>query len=232
LQYTNQQQVYETLLYLLTPFILPISFYVRPSFCGYLLAATIVMYLINVIIFNEIHLRKKNERVGWTLLYVYYLPYKIVLTFINVASCYWSLYKYARYFAKRHPKVIEDEKAVEVVIRLEEEHAAKKGGLGRSLTVRTMTRPSRDDGRHEFDDDEDSIDPMDHMETSNGNYVMVTEPEHARAPNMASRPSQPTTPQLRNEGITAFDYFDAPHHGDSNAEKPGRRPSHAPRKIS
>jgi hypothetical protein len=47
------------------------------------------MYLINVIIFNEIHLRRKNERLGWVLLYVYYLPYKIVLTCINVASCYW-----------------------------------------------------------------------------------------------------------------------------------------------
>jgi hypothetical protein len=84
-------QVYETLLYLLTPFILPISFYVRPSFCGILLGSTIVMYLLNVIIFNEIHLRRKNERLGWKLLYVYYLPYKIVLTVINVASCYWSV---------------------------------------------------------------------------------------------------------------------------------------------
>jgi hypothetical protein len=232
LQSTNPQQVYETLLYLLTPFILPISFYVRPSFCGYLLAATILMYLINVIIFNEIHLRKKNERVGWVLLYVYYLPYKIVLTFINVASCYWSLYKYARYFAKRHPKVIEDEKAVEVVIRLEEEHAAKKGGLGRSLTVRTMTRPSRDDGRHEFDDDEDSIDPMDHVETSNGNYVMVTEPVHAQTTDMAPHISQPTTSQLKYEGVAAYDHFDPAHHGDSNAEKPARRPSHPQRKIS
>jgi hypothetical protein len=82
-------QVYETLLYLLTPFILPISFYVRPSFCGILLGSTIVMYLLNVVIFNEIHLRRKNERLGWVLLYVYYLPYKIVLTCINVASCYW-----------------------------------------------------------------------------------------------------------------------------------------------
>jgi hypothetical protein len=81
--------VYETLLYLLTPFILPISFIVRPSFCGYLLLATIAMYLVNVIIFNEVHLRRKNERLGWKLVYVYYLPYKMILTGINVASCYW-----------------------------------------------------------------------------------------------------------------------------------------------
>ncbi len=34
-------------------------------------------------------------------LYVYYAPYKIALTCINIASCYWALYKYARYFAKK-----------------------------------------------------------------------------------------------------------------------------------
>jgi hypothetical protein len=52
-------------------------------------------------IFNEIHLRRRNERVGWVAVYVYYTPYKIVLTFVNVFSCYYSLYKYAKYFAKR-----------------------------------------------------------------------------------------------------------------------------------
>jgi hypothetical protein len=135
------RQVYETLLYLLTPFVLPISFIVRPSFAGILLASTVVMYLLNTIIFNEVHLRRKIERLGWVLVYVYYLPYKIVLTGINVASCYWSLYKYARYFAKRHPKVTEDEKAVEVIVRLEEDQenmGTGAGGLGRNLTVRTM----------------------------------------------------------------------------------------------
>ncbi|KAH8898854.1 glycosyl transferase, partial [Thozetella sp. PMI_491] len=115
------QEVYETLLYLLTPFLLPISFMVQPAFCGYLLLATLVMYLINALIFNEVHLRMKNERISWTVLLVYYMPYKLILTFVNVASCYWSLYKYARYFAKPHPKVIEDENAVGVVVRLEEE---------------------------------------------------------------------------------------------------------------
>ncbi|CAJ2502035.1 Uu.00g048880.m01.CDS01 [Anthostomella pinea] len=115
------QEVYETLLYLFTPFILPISFVVEASFCGYLLLGTILMYLINVVIFNEVHLRLRKERISWTVLLVYYMPYKLILTLVNVGSCYWSLYKYAQYFAKRHPKVIEDEKAVEVVMRLEEE---------------------------------------------------------------------------------------------------------------
>jgi hypothetical protein len=190
------QEVYETLLYLLTPFILPISFYVRPAFCGYLLAATIVMYLINVIVFNEVHLRRKNERVGWVLLYVYYLPYKIVLTFVNVASCYWSLYKYARYFAKRHPKVIEDEKAVEVVIRLEEDQAAKQGGLGRRLTVRTVgARTSVDE---EIDDDTDN---------ARNSYDLITAPEAVISPGFRED-SRPTSHALRTEGVAARDYFD------------------------
>jgi hypothetical protein len=49
------------------------------------------------------------------------MPYKLVLTFINVLSCYWSLFKYAKYFAKRHPKIIEDAKAVEVAMRANED---------------------------------------------------------------------------------------------------------------
>ena len=69
---------------------------------------------------------------------MYYLYYKAVLTYVNIASCYYSIYKYAKYFAKRHPKVIEDEKAVAVVLRLEEESYAgvEKGeGLDQRASV-------------------------------------------------------------------------------------------------
>lgn len=89
-------------------------------------------------IFNEIHLRRRNESVGFVAVYLYYMPYKIILTAINVASCYWSLYKYAKYFAKRHPKIVEDEKAVEVVLRLEEtpaSHLQPSESRGRRMTV-------------------------------------------------------------------------------------------------
>ncbi|KAK5727941.1 hypothetical protein LTR17_012364 [Elasticomyces elasticus] len=140
------QEVYETLLYLLAPFVLPISLIVRPAFCGYLTAATFVLYYLNVTIFNEIHLRLRNERIGFVALYIYYAPYKIALTGINILSCYWALYKYARYFAKKHPKVIEDEKAVEVIFRLEESkeskeeqpsdlHLTQTSSRGRRMTV-------------------------------------------------------------------------------------------------
>jgi hypothetical protein len=114
------QEVYETLLYILAPFVLPISLVVRPAFCGYLMAGTLGLYFLNVTvsiwllktelygsaieilqIFNEVHLRRRDERVGWVCVYLYYTPYKIILTGINILSCYYALYKYAKYFAKR-----------------------------------------------------------------------------------------------------------------------------------
>jgi len=42
------QEFYETLLYLLAPFVLPISLIVRPLFCVYLLLGTLAMYYVNV----------------------------------------------------------------------------------------------------------------------------------------------------------------------------------------
>jgi len=42
------QEVYETLLYLFAPFVLPISLIVRPAFCGYLMLGTLGLYFLNV----------------------------------------------------------------------------------------------------------------------------------------------------------------------------------------
>lgn len=57
------REVYETALYLFTPFILPISVAVNPTFWGYLLGGTIGLYFLNVVIFNKIYLRLEKERV-------------------------------------------------------------------------------------------------------------------------------------------------------------------------
>lgn len=67
------RQVYETLLYLFTPFILPMSVAVNPAFWAYVLVGTVFLYFLNVLIFNELHLRLKNERVSWTVLIIYYV---------------------------------------------------------------------------------------------------------------------------------------------------------------
>ncbi|KAI5207371.1 hypothetical protein E4T39_01841 [Aureobasidium subglaciale] len=116
------QEIYETLLYLATPIVVPISLAVRPQFFFELMALTFVLYMTNAVIFNELHLRRKNEKVPQKCVWLYYMPYKLILTFVNVASCYYAIYKYATYFANRHPKIIEDEKAVNVVLQLEEEN--------------------------------------------------------------------------------------------------------------
>lgn len=50
------QEVYETLLYLLAPFVIPISFATRPVFSSYLYAATITMYAVNALVFNYVSL--------------------------------------------------------------------------------------------------------------------------------------------------------------------------------
>ncbi|GCB23393.1 hypothetical protein AAWM_06278 [Aspergillus awamori] len=135
------QELYETVLAIIAPFVLPISLIVRPRFCIVLIMATFALYFLNVIIFNEVHLRLKQERVSLKVILLYYMPYKIMIAIINVGSNYWSLYKYARYFAKRRPKLTEDHKAVGLVLKLEES-AQNRGpgstGLGRNLTVRSV----------------------------------------------------------------------------------------------
>ncbi|KAL8950289.1 MAG: hypothetical protein Q9222_003674 [Ikaeria aurantiellina] len=169
------QEVYETLLYLLAPIVLPISFYVRPEFSGYLLLATLALYQINIVIFNYIHLRLRHESVS-ALCILYYLPYKVILTFVNVASCYHSIYTYAKYFAKRHPKVVEDDKAVAVVLRLEElsSHDNKKA-------VHDALRPSIESASYNarffaataLDSDIYSVTPVSHRSTDTADIDVV-----------------------------------------------------------
>ncbi|THD00245.1 hypothetical protein EYZ11_000295 [Aspergillus tanneri] len=67
------EQIYETIVYIFAPFILPISFLLRPGFCANLLGSTLALYLISVAIFNEVHLRLKKERVRWRVLLWYYV---------------------------------------------------------------------------------------------------------------------------------------------------------------
>ncbi|KAL9595430.1 MAG: hypothetical protein Q9219_006447 [cf. Caloplaca sp. 3 TL-2023] len=124
------QEIYETLLYLLAPFVIPISFATRPVFASEIYVATIVMYIVNALIFNQIHLRSRKETVSFKA-FVFYVGFKWVLGFVNIASCYYAIWTYATYFAKRHPKVIEDDKAVEIVLGLEQQetYVSNKGEI-------------------------------------------------------------------------------------------------------
>ncbi|KAL4894571.1 glycosyltransferase like family 2-domain-containing protein [Aspergillus ambiguus] len=135
------QELYETVLYMLAPFVIPTSIVVEPGFSVLLTLATWGLYLLNALIFNEVHLRRKDERVDLWVVLFYYMPYKLMIGVMNVVSCYWSIVKYARYFARRHPKLTEDHKAVGMILRLEEMTEKGEGrasGVGRSMTVRSM----------------------------------------------------------------------------------------------
>jgi hypothetical protein len=69
------------------------------------------------------------------------MPYKIIISFINVGSCYWALFKYGRYFAQRHPKLTEDHKAVGLVLTLQQ--AIRTGqGVARDISRRYHSRES------------------------------------------------------------------------------------------
>ncbi|CAN9301634.1 unnamed protein product [Alternaria alternata] len=131
------QEVFETLLYVLAPFVLPMSSMINPAFTGIMTGVTTGVYLVNAVLFNEIHLRLKKERVSWACI-AYYMWYKFVLNFVNILSCYWSILKYAQYFAVRHPKVIEDEKALDVVLTLDNEEV-----MNQSTTQPLAAQPPR-----------------------------------------------------------------------------------------
>jgi hypothetical protein len=66
-------QIYETILYILTPFTLPISLIVRPEFCVALMMSTLGLYLLHIVVFNAVHLRQKNERICWKVILGYYV---------------------------------------------------------------------------------------------------------------------------------------------------------------
>jgi hypothetical protein len=118
-----------------------------------------------------------------------------------------SLYKYAQYFAKRHPKVTEDEKAVEVVVRLEESAAAAQGGIGRRLTVRTVRGNSTKHKRNST------------LSTVQSEYPEDVVSGEAKA---APEPSGMSTPARVHEGIGAID-FTVPRYDDAQQDHIGWR---------
>jgi hypothetical protein len=81
------------------------------------------LYSMHVIIFNEVHLRQKNEGICWKvvlgimyvvlLLYAFCqwvltglkMPYKLLMAMADVASYYWSLVQYTRYFSHDIPNL-------------------------------------------------------------------------------------------------------------------------------
>jgi hypothetical protein len=74
---------------------------------GIMTAALVGVYVLGIVFFNAVHLRRKNAMVAWKVLPSYFLM-KLALTFVNTVSVYYSIYAYAAFFSRRHPRVTEN----------------------------------------------------------------------------------------------------------------------------
>jgi hypothetical protein len=100
-------EVYETCIFVTRPFMLPIALIVQPKMVGIMTAALMAVYILGIVFFNAVHLRRKKEMVAWKVVPVYFMM-KLALTFVNTLSVYYSLYAYAGFFSRRHPRVTEN----------------------------------------------------------------------------------------------------------------------------
>jgi hypothetical protein len=97
--------------------------------------------------------------------------------------------------------VVEDEKVLEVVIRLEEETASATSGIGRRMTVVTIATRSQ---RNTYEDE--AVSPMQHVDTGTCRVIVQPELAHTRTDGR----------DLATEGIAATDYF----FGDQGSQSP------------
>jgi len=100
-------EIYSTFIYAARPVMLPVSLIVQPKLVAIMTGSLMAVYLLGVIFFNAVHLRRKKEMVSWKIIPVYLLM-KTALTFVNTISVYYSLYAYADFFSERHPRVTEN----------------------------------------------------------------------------------------------------------------------------
>lgn len=135
------QEVYATCLYMLMPFWMPIMLAAQPKMTLIMMAALIGVYIVAVVFFNAYHLRRKNEMVAWRVFPAYFAM-KFALNFVNALSTWYSVYAYADYFSKKHPRVFEDfaalsaaKECLENVKKEEEAEEQKLNEKEKSLSV-------------------------------------------------------------------------------------------------
>lgn len=123
---------------------LPISLVVQPKMVGIMTASLVGVYILAVIFFNAVHLRRKKEMVSWKIIPVYFLM-KTALTFVNTLSVYYSLYAYADFFSRRHPRVTENYPALMAAKEcLDADHLRRQSELQFSTGL-TWIREEEDD---------------------------------------------------------------------------------------
>jgi glycosyltransferase involved in cell wall biosynthesis len=111
------EEVYTSVMALLRPFAIVITALAAWQLLLYLTIGTTVMYILSFVLFNEWHLRKKNEMISYKVLPTY-LGMKFVLMWVNTLSAYYGIWDYAKYFSVRHPKVIENYKVLEIAHKI------------------------------------------------------------------------------------------------------------------
>lgn len=128
-------EIYSTFIYAARPIMLPVSLVVQPKMVAIMTVSLMAVYILGVIFFNAVHLRRKKEMVSWKIIPVYFLM-KMALTFVNTLSVYYSLYAYADFFSRRHPRVTENYTALMAAKECLDEDFAKKQTA--NVTVREM----------------------------------------------------------------------------------------------
>lgn len=105
-------ELYDSAMAILRPWVVVLTLMGAWKLFFIMSAALTCMYCLIFAWFNAWHLRKKNETIQWMVLPVY-LGMKFTLLWVTVASVYYSMFHYAFYFMKKHPRVIESTQALE-----------------------------------------------------------------------------------------------------------------------
>ncbi|OIW35704.1 hypothetical protein CONLIGDRAFT_549036, partial [Coniochaeta ligniaria NRRL 30616] len=105
-------ELYDCAMSFLRPWVIVLAALANYKLLLIFLAALTGMYALAFITFNTWHLRKKKEMIAWKIMPVY-MAMKFALMWVNVASVYYDLYCYAKYFSVKHPRVIETRAVLE-----------------------------------------------------------------------------------------------------------------------
>ncbi|KAF5666665.1 glycosyl group 2 family [Fusarium heterosporum] len=115
-------EIYDTLIFLTAPLVLPISLASNWSFTLIVMGTLLGFNFFLVLWFNLIHVgllrrgRPINERIPW-IAFPAYMWLKFIMMFVNVASVYWAIYEYAFFFTRQHLCVTENVPAWTVIRR-------------------------------------------------------------------------------------------------------------------
>ena len=134
-------EIYDTLLYVLRPFLWPMTLIWDPKLGFAMIGVILAIYSVGSVAFNAIHLKRKNAMVAWNVFPAYF-GMKFFMVFCDTASVYYSMVAYAKFFAKRHPRVTQDHKALEAAQKLIQEAEQKAEASNAPPLLKNMSEIS------------------------------------------------------------------------------------------